>query len=99
VLVGNSSAGILEAPSFKVPVVNIGNRQRGRPQASNILNCEPAREAVAAAITRALDDAAVRTQAAQAVNPYGDGRSSPRICRILRDVTLDRALMDKETTF
>jgi UDP-N-acetylglucosamine 2-epimerase (non-hydrolysing)/GDP/UDP-N,N'-diacetylbacillosamine 2-epimerase (hydrolysing) len=99
VLVGNSSAGILEAPSFKVPVVNIGNRQRGRPQASNILNCEPAREAVAAAITRALDDAAFRTQAAQAVNPYGDGRSSPRICRILRDVTLDRALMDKETTF
>jgi UDP-N-acetylglucosamine 2-epimerase (non-hydrolysing)/GDP/UDP-N,N'-diacetylbacillosamine 2-epimerase (hydrolysing) len=99
VMVGNSSAGILEAPTFKVPVVNIGNRQRGRPQAGNILNCDPARDAVAGAIRRALTDAAFRARAAQAVNPHGDGRSSPRNCQLLRDVTLDRRLLDKETTF
>jgi GDP/UDP-N,N'-diacetylbacillosamine 2-epimerase (hydrolysing) len=98
-LVGNSSAGILEAPSFKVPVVNIGTRQRGRPQASNILNCEPTAAAVASAIHQALNDAAFRVKAALASNPYGDGHSSQRICQILRDVPLDRLLMDKETTF
>jgi UDP-hydrolysing UDP-N-acetyl-D-glucosamine 2-epimerase len=98
-LVGNSSSGILEAPSFGVPVVNIGNRQRGRPQACNILNCPPERQAIAAAIRTATGDPAFRAAASRAVNPYGDGRSGPRICAILRDIPLDRALMDKETTY
>jgi len=98
-LVGNSSSGILEAPSFGVPVVNIGNRQRGRPQASNILNCPPERAAIAAAIRTATTDAAFRAKATGAVNPYGDGRSGPRICKILRDIPIDRALMDKETVY
>lgn len=99
VLVGNSSSGILEAPSFKLPVVNVGNRQRGRPQASNILNCPPERAAIATAIATALHDPAFRAACARAVNPYGDGRSGPRICRILSEIALDRRLMDKETTF
>lgn len=98
-LVGNSSSGILEAPSFKVPVVNIGNRQRGRPQASNILNCEPTQEAVADAVRMALSDASFHARCAQAINPYGDGLSGPRICRLLRDVKLDRKLLDKQTTY
>lgn len=98
-LVGNSSAGILEAPSFRIPVINIGNRQRGRPQASNILNCTPTPDAIKAAIRRALNDPAFREEAARAVNPYGDGHSSPRICELLRDTRIDRELMDKETMF
>lgn len=98
-LVGNSSSGILEAPSFKVPVVNIGNRQRGRPQASNICNCVATREAIAAAIKTVLSNPEFKMACANAVNPYGDGKSSPRICEILRDIRLDRRLMDKETTF
>lgn len=98
-LVGNSSSGILEAPSFGVPVINIGNRQRGRPQACNILNCPPDRAAIAGAIRTATVDTAFRAKAAGAVNPYGDGRSGPRICGILRDITIDRALMDKETVY
>jgi len=98
-LVGNSSSGILEAPSFGVPVINIGNRQRGRPQASNILNCPSDQAAIRAAIRTAINDANFRAKAAEAVNPYGDGRSGPRICEILRDTPLDRALMDKETVY
>ena len=98
-LVGNSSSGILEAPSFKVPVVNIGNRQRGRPQASNILNCHATRESIAAAINTALGDSQFQQACARAVNPYGDGKSSPRICEILLTMPLDRRLLDKETTF
>jgi GDP/UDP-N,N'-diacetylbacillosamine 2-epimerase (hydrolysing) len=98
-LVGNSSSGILEAPSFKVPVVNIGNRQRGRPQASNVLNCLATRESISAAINTALGDSQFQQACARAVNPYGDGKSSPRICEILRTMQLDRRLLDKETTF
>jgi UDP-hydrolysing UDP-N-acetyl-D-glucosamine 2-epimerase len=99
VLVGNSSSGILEAPSFKVPVVNVGNRQRGRPQASNILNCEPQQEAIATTLQTALTDSEFRSRCASAVNPYGDGRSGPRICEILSTIPLDGRLMDKVTTF
>jgi len=98
-LVGNSSSGILEAPSFRVPVVNIGNRQRGRPQACNICNCVATREAIAAAIKTALSNPEFKKACSNAVNPYGDGKSSPRICEILRDIPLDRRLMDKESTF
>lgn len=99
VLVGNSSSGILEAPTLKVPVVNIGNRQRGRPQASNILNSGYGEAEISAAIARALGDADFRGACTEAVNPYGDGRSSERICGILRDVTLGRTLLDKQTVY
>ncbi len=98
-LVGNSSSGILEAPSFHTPVINIGNRQRGRPQASNILNCPSERGAITDTIRSALKDADVRERCARAINPYGDGKSSRRICDILRTVSLDRALLDKETVY
>jgi GDP/UDP-N,N'-diacetylbacillosamine 2-epimerase (hydrolysing) len=99
VLVGNSSSGILEAPSFRVPVVNIGNRQRGRPQAENILNCDYDAGRISAAIATALSDPAFRQRCASSINPYGDGRSSRRICETLRDITLNRRLLDKECTY
>jgi UDP-N-acetylglucosamine 2-epimerase len=99
VLVGNSSSGILEAPSFRVPVVNVGNRQRGRPQAENILNCDYDAGGISAAIGTALSDPVFRRRCASAINPYGDGRSSRRICETLRDITLNQRLLDKECTY
>ncbi len=99
VLVGNSSSGILEAPSFKIPVVNIGNRQRGRPQADNLLNCSYSTDDIISTIDKALHDKKFLLKAKKAVNPYGDGQSSPRICEILRDIDLDRRLLDKECTY
>lgn len=98
-LVGNSSSGLLEAPSFRIPVVNVGNRQRGRPQASNIINCGYSDKAIAAAIDTALHDSAFRATCATAVNPFGDGKSSDRICEVLRDIPIDARLMDKECTY
>ena len=98
-LVGNSSSGILEAPSFRVPVVNIGNRQRGRPQASNILNCGYDEAEISEAIATALNDPAFRTRCTAAVNPFGDGRSGDRICRILAEVPVDSRLLDKDCTY
>jgi UDP-N-acetylglucosamine 2-epimerase (non-hydrolysing)/GDP/UDP-N,N'-diacetylbacillosamine 2-epimerase (hydrolysing) len=99
VLVGNSSSGILEAPSFCVPVVNIGNRQRGRPQAANILNCGYETNDIEQTIRLALHDPDFKARCHKAVNPYGDGRSSRRICEILRDIPLDKRLIDKECTY
>jgi GDP/UDP-N,N'-diacetylbacillosamine 2-epimerase (hydrolysing) len=99
ILVGNSSSGILEAPSFNVPVINIGNRQRGRPQASNILNCGYTEEDIASVIRKALEDETFQAACAAAVNPYGDGKSGERICRILEEAALDRGLLDKQTVY
>lgn len=98
-LVGNSSSGILEAPSFKVPVVNIGNRQRGRPQADNILNCGYEKDDIKQTILKALNDEGFKSRCTQAINPYGDGKSSERICQILTDVQIDHNLMDKQTVY
>jgi len=99
ILVGNSSSGILEAPSFKVPVVNIGNRQRGRQQASNIINCEYSSPEISDALDRALNDPVFKVASDAAVNPYGDGTSSARICEILRDIEIDSRLIDKQTIY
>jgi UDP-hydrolysing UDP-N-acetyl-D-glucosamine 2-epimerase len=98
-LVGNSSSGLLEAPTFRIPVVNVGNRQRGRPQAQNVVNASDDSEDIARALRFVLTDAAFREACSRAVNPFGDGRSSARIVGILRDVTIDDALLDKQTTY
>lgn len=86
-VVGNSSSGIIEAPSFGIPTVNIGSRQRGRVQAGSVINCQPVKED----ILRALDLAQskdFRAKAAAAVNPYGDGKTSERICGMIKNALL-----------
>jgi GDP/UDP-N,N'-diacetylbacillosamine 2-epimerase (hydrolysing) len=98
-LVGNSSSGILEAPTFRVPVINIGNRQRGRPQAANILNCGYDAKEIESTIRRSQTDPAFRAACAGAVNPFGDGKSSGRIVRILSEIAIDAALLDKQTVY
>ena len=94
VMVGNSSSGLIEAPSFGLPVVNVGARQHGRLRAANVLDVDHDREAIAAAILRALDPSFRRGLAAL-VNPYGDGHAAPRIARVLREVELGPRLTRK----
>lgn len=80
-VVGNSSSGVYEVPSFRKPTVNIGDRQKGRLQAGSVINCAPAAEDVRAAIERAFS-----MDCANVDNPYGDGHSSERIIRVLKGV-------------
>ena len=89
-VVGNSSSGLYEAPSFKVPTVNIGDRQRGRSAAGSVLHCAPERQAILAALDKAatLDCSAV-------VNPYGDGTAAPRIVEALRRLPSGAAVLKK----
>ena len=98
-LVGNSSSGLLEAPTFRIPVVNIGNRQRGRPQALNIVNASHDPADIERAIRFVLSDAKFRDACSRAVNPFGDGKSAERIVGVLRDILIDDALLDKQTTY
>ena len=99
VLIGNSSAGILEAPSLRVPVVNIGERQRGRPQATNIINAASDEVEIYKAIETALQDKAFRKATKQAVNVYGDGHSADRIVNVLSYMPINNSLRDKITTY
>jgi UDP-hydrolysing UDP-N-acetyl-D-glucosamine 2-epimerase len=89
-VVGNSSSGLYEAPSFKKPTVNIGDRQKGRLQAASVINCEPEAEAIGKAILDALV-----LDCSGAVNPYGDGESSRRIREHLKQVAEPGGLLKK----
>jgi GDP/UDP-N,N'-diacetylbacillosamine 2-epimerase (hydrolysing) len=90
VLVGNSSAGIIEAATFGTPVVNIGLRQNRRERNANVTDCGVEAEAVDAAVRQAL-----RHGKYPGHNAYGDGATGPRIAQLLADVPLDAALMMK----
>ncbi len=85
VLVGNSSSGIIEAASFKLPVVNVGSRQAGRLRPRNVIDVPPQRDAIRHAIDRAIGDG-FRASLTDLVNPYGDGRAAERIAAVLRSV-------------
>lgn len=98
-LIGNSSSGILEAPSFKLPVINIGNRQRGRMQASNIINCNFEIKNIKSSIDKVFNDKKFKQNLIQCRNPYGDGKSSKRIVNILRSIVIDNKLLDKKITY
>jgi UDP-N-acetylglucosamine 2-epimerase (non-hydrolysing) len=77
-LVGNSSSGILEAASFSVPVVNVGNRQKGREHGANVIHCRDERSEIRASIDKALS-AEFQELSRQVINPYGDSHSAERI--------------------
>ena len=99
VLVGNSSCGILEAPSLKLPAINIGNRQRGRMQACNVINCDYESNKIKSCIEKALKDNSFREELKKCVNPYGDGFSSERIVDVIRSVEINEELLDKSITY
>ena len=91
-VIGNSSSGIIEAPSFKVPTVNIGDRQKGRIQAESVINCQPKIEYIDKAIKTSLSDDFSNTLS-EMENPYGDGEVSEKIVKVIREfVSKDTSL-------
>jgi UDP-hydrolysing UDP-N-acetyl-D-glucosamine 2-epimerase len=94
-LVGNSSSGIIEAPSFHLPVVNIGSRQEGRDRSNNIIDVPHERTAIRKAIDQALSDPEFRDRVRNCRNPYGDGHAGERIVRVLRSIPIGRDLTQK----
>jgi UDP-hydrolysing UDP-N-acetyl-D-glucosamine 2-epimerase len=94
-MVGNSSSGIIEAASFRLPVVNIGMRQRGRIHAVNVIDVPGGRAAIRFAILEALSEGFAE-KLRGLVNPYGDGHASERIVERIRNVPLDKSLLIKK---
>lgn len=93
-MVGNSSSGLIEAPSFGLPVVNVGTRQEGRLRARNVIDVGYGREEICAGLARALSPE-FRGGLAGLVNPYGDGHASERIVKRLKEVELGDRLLRK----
>jgi len=100
VLVGNSSSGIVEAPSLKLPTINIGTRQQGRMQAENVINTGYDPDEIYDAIMKAIYDDNFKKILESCKNPYGDGNASSRIMEILKNIDLrDHALIQKMLTY
>lgn len=83
VVIGNSSSGIIEAPSFGVPSINIGDRQKGRLQANSIINCKPLETDIIGAINLSLTEE-FKNQAMNTKNPYGSGNTSDGIIEVIK---------------
>ena len=90
-VVGNSSSGLLEVPSFKKGTINIGERQRGRLQASSVINCEPTRKSITKALQK-LYSHEFQVSLENTVNPYGEGGASEKIVSTVKSVALDNLL-------
>lgn len=87
-VLGNSSSGLAEVPSFKKGTVNIGDRQRGRLQATSVIQCDPTQESISLAI-QTLYSASFQSGLKQARNPYGDGGASEKILDVIKQIPLD----------
>lgn len=94
VVVGNSSSGLLEAPTYGVPTVNIGDRQTGRLKAASVLDCAPCATEIAAAIEKAMSSE-FRDTCASVISPYGSGGATRKIVEILRGFKPDQQIVKK----
>jgi GDP/UDP-N,N'-diacetylbacillosamine 2-epimerase (hydrolysing) len=89
-MIGNSSAGIIEAASFGTPVVNIGNRQNLRERNDNVIDAPPEQGAISDAIDNALS-----ARRFNRFNVYGDGHAAERITKLLQTMPINSELMEK----
>ena len=94
IVIGNSSSGIVEAPAFQKPTVNIGQRQQGRLKADSIIDCEENGPAIVAAVKKALSQN-FQKNIKKSVNPYGQGNASFKIKEYLKKVSLHNILMKR----
>lgn len=98
-LLGNSSAGILEAPFLKLPVINVGNRQKGRLHANNVQFIDHDVDEIVHAVKKSMNDKEYLLEVKNGTNPYGNGDSASKIANILADLQIDQKLLIKEITY
>ena len=90
-VVGNSSSGLAETPSFKIGTINIGDRQKGRIKASSVIDCEPNKDSILNSFEK-LYSKEFQEILKTTINPYGDGYASKKIVEILKSVDLKNIL-------
>ena len=90
-IIGNSSSGLLEAPSFKIGTINIGDRQKGRIKAKSVIDCSPNKKSIKQAIKKGYSNE-FQNLLKNVKNPYGDGHPSQKIIKILNSISIDDLL-------
>lgn len=99
VLVGNSSSGLLEAPSLKLAAINVGNRQKGRVHAANVQFVNHNENEILQALEKVLHDNAYQQILALGKNPYGDGNSTDKVIQILKNLKITDQIIHKNITY
>ncbi len=94
-IIGNSSSGIHESPTMKIPAINIGNRQRGRERAKNVIDTSHDKNDIIQSINKALEDEIFLSEINDISNPYGDGKSASKIVEILETISINNVI-DKQ---
>ncbi|WP_440681201.1 UDP-N-acetylglucosamine 2-epimerase [Candidatus Pelagibacter sp. HIMB1623] len=90
-IIGNSSSGLLEAPSFKIATINIGDRQKGRIKANSVIDCSPNKKSIKDAIKKAYSNK-FQNLLKNVKNPYGNGYPSKKIIKTLKSISIDDLL-------
>ncbi|MBI2062847.1 MAG: UDP-N-acetylglucosamine 2-epimerase (hydrolyzing) [Candidatus Yanofskybacteria bacterium] len=98
VWVGNSSGAMIESSSFQTPVVNIGIRQMGRQRGDNVIDVGHNKKEIEKAIDKSLNDAAYLKRLKKIKNPWGDGKTGPRVAKILENININARLLTKQIT-
>ena len=93
-IIGNSSSGIIETPSFKIPTINIGDRQKGRIKCKNIIDCSNSKKEIIKSIKKSLNKKFI-SSLKNIKNPYGDGNTSEKITFVIRKILLNNLIKKK----
>ena len=98
-IIGNSSSGIIESPTFKTPCINIGNRQFGRLRAKNVIDVKKITMQNLLRAYKKIQSKSFKNKIRNIENPYGDGNSSERILKTILNTKIDDKLMFKKLTY
>ena len=98
-LIGNSSGGLIESPIFKLPVINIGDRNKGRETSENVINVKSDYEEIKINVYKALYDPNFKKICDNVKNPYGDGTSTDKIINILENLEINDRFLKKRITY
>ncbi len=98
VMVGNSSSGIIESSSFKLPVINIGIRQEGRERSNNVIDVKPDKQQILNAIEKVLSKE-FKESISQCKNPYGNGNAAEIITKTLSELKINKDFLQKKITY
>ena len=98
-LIGNSSSGLLEAPSFNLPAINIGSRQRGRISAENVIYIDHNKKNIVEAIDKVRNDTNFIEMVNKCVSPYGNGNTTEKVIKVLKNLIIDNEFIYKNITY
>jgi len=99
IMIGNSSSGIIEAPSFKIPVINIGSRQQGRNRSNNIIDVQSKEKCIMDAIDTVFYSKEFSRKLKTTKNKFGDGFAAEKIVKVLKEISINEKTIQKQITY